>query len=133
MPEDHFSSPAGRVPAPLEPPPPQSRAGSPPALAVRGLTYRFGDQTAVDAVDLDVRPGEIVGLLGPNGAGKTTAIRVIVTLLRPAAGSVRVFGVDGARQPIRARRLIGYVPQMLSADAGLTGRENVALFAGLFD
>ncbi|WP_250279648.1 ATP-binding cassette domain-containing protein [Frankia sp. Cppng1_Ct_nod] len=108
-------------------------ADGPPALVVRGLTYRFGEHAAVDSVDLDLGAGEIVGLLGPNGAGKTTAIRVIVTLLRPAAGSVLVFGVDAARAPLRARRLIGYVPQMLSADAGLTGRENVALFAGLFD
>ncbi|WP_239347169.1 MULTISPECIES: ABC transporter ATP-binding protein [unclassified Frankia] len=106
---------------------------APPALAVRGLTYRFGGHTAVDAVDLDLAAGEILGLLGPNGAGKTTAIRAVVTLLRPAAGSVRVFGMDAVRYPIRARRLIGYVPQMLSADSGLTGRENVALFAGLFD
>ncbi|WP_250281695.1 MULTISPECIES: ATP-binding cassette domain-containing protein [unclassified Frankia] len=120
---DHSVSPAASAPA----------RDDPPALDVRGLTYRFGAKTAVDSLDLTLAPGEIVGLLGPNGAGKTTAIRVIVTLLRPAAGSAAVFGVDAARQPIRARRLIGYVPQMLSADSGLTGRENVALFAGLFD
>ncbi len=120
---DHSASPAVSTPA---------REDS-PALDVRGLTYRFGEKTAVDALDLELGAGEIIGLLGPNGAGKTTAIRVIVTLLRPAAGSVSVFGVDATRRPIRARRLIGYVPQMLSADAGLTGRENVALFAGLFD
>ncbi len=112
---------------------PSAASGDPPALAVRGLTYRFGEHTAVDAIDLDLNAGEIIGLLGPNGAGKTTAIRAIVTLLRPVAGSVHVFGVDAVRHPIRARRLIGYVPQMLSADSGLTGRENVALFAGLFD
>ncbi|ONH37209.1 ABC transporter ATP-binding protein [Protofrankia sp. BMG5.30] len=120
---DHSVSPTASTPAPDDS----------PALDVRGLTYRFGEKTAVDSLDLTLAPGEIVGLLGPNGAGKTTAIRVIVTLLRPAAGSVLVFGVDAARQPIRTRRLIGYVPQMLSADSGLTGRENVALFAGLFD
>ncbi|SBW26060.1 sulfate-transporting ATPase [Candidatus Protofrankia californiensis] len=120
---DHSVSPAVSIPA----------RGDPPALDVRGLTYRFGEKTVVDSLDLELAAGEIIGLLGPNGAGKTTAIRVIVTLLRPAAGSVCIFGVDAARRPIRARRLIGYVPQMLSADAGLTGRENVALFAGLFD
>jgi ABC-2 type transport system ATP-binding protein len=122
---DNQSGPDGGLAAPP--------SAGPPALTVRGLSYSFGDHLAVDALDLDVRGGEIVGLLGPNGAGKTTAIRAIVTLLRPAAGTVRIFGVDSARQPIRARRLMGYVPQMLSADAGLTGRENVTLFAGLFD
>jgi ABC-2 type transport system ATP-binding protein len=59
-------------------------AVAPLALECRGLTYRFGSHTAVDNVDLSVRPGEVFGLLGPNGAGKTTTIRVITTLL-PAA------------------------------------------------
>ncbi len=95
--------------------------------------YRFGSRTAVDGLDLTVGPGEVFGLLGPNGAGKTTTIRAIVTLLPVAAGRVRIFGVDAARDPMRVRRLIGYVPQLLSADTALTGRENVALFAELFD
>jgi ABC-2 type transport system ATP-binding protein len=84
-------------------------------------------------VDLEIEPGETFGLLGPNGAGKTTTIRMLVTLLKPAEGSVRVLGVDAAAQPMRVRRMIGYVPQLLSADAMLTGRENVELFARLFD
>jgi ABC-2 type transport system ATP-binding protein len=87
----------------------------------------------VDHVDLRIEPGETFGLLGPNGAGKTTTIRMLTTLLKPASGSISVFGVDGARNPMRVRRLIGYVPQLLSADATLTGRENVELFARLFD
>jgi len=105
------------------------------ALAVEceGLTYRFGEHTAVDGVDLRVRAGEVFGLLGPNGAGKTTTIRVLTTLLPAAEGNARVFGVDVARHRMRIRRLIGYVPQQLSADANLTGRENVGLFARLFD
>ena len=77
--------------------------------------------------------GEVFGLLGPNGAGKTTAIRLITTLLPAPAGMVRVFGHDAARRRMAVRRLLGYVPQQLSADAALTGRENVALFARLFD
>ncbi len=88
---------------------------------------------AVDHVDLTVERGEVVGLLGPNGAGKTTTIRVLTTLIRPDEGEARVFGHDVVRQPFVARRLIGYVPQQLSADANLTGRENVGLFARLFD
>jgi ABC-2 type transport system ATP-binding protein len=104
-----------------------------PAVECQGLTYRFGSHTAVDGVDLRVQAGEIFGLLGPNGAGKTTTIRVLTTLLPAAEGSARIFGVDVARHRMRIRRMLGYVPQMLSADAALTGRENVALFARLFD
>jgi ABC-2 type transport system ATP-binding protein len=104
-----------------------------PAVECERLTYRFGSHVAVDQVDLRVPAGEVFGLLGPNGAGKTTTIRVLTTLLPAAEGSARIFGVDVARNRMRIRRLLGYVPQMLSADASLTGRENVALFARLFD
>jgi ABC-2 type transport system ATP-binding protein len=104
-----------------------------PAVECERLTYRFGSQAAVDQVDLRVPAGEVFGLLGPNGAGKTTTIRVLTTLLPAAGGSARIFGVDVSRNRMRIRRLLGYVPQMLSADASLTGRENVALFARLFD
>ncbi|MQA78879.1 MAG: ATP-binding cassette domain-containing protein [Streptosporangiales bacterium] len=103
------------------------------AVHVRGLTYRFGEHTAVDAVDLDVAAGEAFGLLGPNGAGKTTTIRVLTTLLPVRLGSVTVFGRDVRRNTMAVRRTIGYLPQQLSADAALTGRENVMLFARLFD
>jgi ABC-2 type transport system ATP-binding protein len=103
------------------------------AVECEGLTYRFGEHTAVDGVNLRVRAGEVFGLLGPNGAGKTTTIRVLTTLLPAAEGNARIFGVDVARHRMRIRRLIGYVPQQLSADANLTGRENVGLFARLFD
>jgi ABC-2 type transport system ATP-binding protein len=103
------------------------------AVLCSGLTYSFGAHTAVDHVDLRIEPGETFGLLGPNGAGKTTTIRMLTTLLRPQSGSVTVFGTDAAAHPMRVRRMIGYVPQLLSADAALTGRENVQLFARLFD
>lgn len=109
------------------------QAGREPALLCEGVTYRFGSYTAVDSIDLRIEPGETFGLLGPNGAGKTTTIRMITTLLKPAAGRMTAFGVDAVRYPMRLRRMIGYVPQLLSADAGLTGRENVELFARLFD
>ena len=104
-----------------------------PAVSCRGLRHTFGDTLAVDDVDLTVQPGEVYGLLGPNGAGKTTTIRMITTLLPTVAGAVRVFGLDVSRRKMAVRRLIGYVPQQLSADGTLTGRENVALFARLFD
>jgi ABC-2 type transport system ATP-binding protein len=104
-----------------------------PALRCVGLRHSFGDAVAVDGVDLEVRRGEIFGLLGPNGAGKTTTIRMVTTLLPIRSGTAEVFGLDVRRRPILVRRLIGYVPQQLSADAALTGRENVGLFARLFD
>jgi ABC-2 type transport system ATP-binding protein len=103
------------------------------ALRCRKLRKRFGSFVAVDGIDLDVAEGEIVGLLGPNGAGKTTTIRVLTTLVPPDEGSAEVFGHDVVQEPFTTRRLIGYVPQQLSADAALTGRENVALFTRLFD
>jgi ABC-2 type transport system ATP-binding protein len=104
-----------------------------PAVECTGLVYSFGGTRAVDGVDLRVEPGEVFGLLGPNGAGKTTTIRAITTLLPVPPGMVRVFGLDAAKQKMAVRRTLGYVPQQLSADAGLTGRENVALFARVFD
>ncbi|MER6961587.1 ATP-binding cassette domain-containing protein [Streptomyces sp. NPDC000618] len=106
---------------------------APDAVACTRLAYAFGDTRAVDGLELTVREGEVFGLLGPNGAGKTTAIRCIATLLPVPSGMVRVFGHDAAGDRMAVRRLLGYVPQQLSADAGLTGRENVALFARVFD
>jgi ABC-2 type transport system ATP-binding protein len=108
-------------------------SAAPAAVRCVGLTYAFGDHTAIDGVDLEVRPGEMFGLLGPNGAGKTTTIRILTTLLRVPAGVAAVLGHDVARERMTVRRLIGYVPQQLSADGGLTGRENAMLFARLFD
>ncbi|MFB4274378.1 MULTISPECIES: ABC transporter ATP-binding protein [unclassified Nonomuraea] len=103
------------------------------ALTCTGLRYSFGRSTAVDGLDLAVDSGEVFGLLGPNGAGKTTAIRCVTTLLPVPSGMVRVFGHDVATDRMAVRRLLGYVPQQLSADANLTGRENVSLFARVFD
>ncbi|MBS2962329.1 ATP-binding cassette domain-containing protein [Actinocrinis puniceicyclus] len=104
-----------------------------PAIACTALVYSFGSTRAVDGIDLEVEAGSIYGLLGPNGAGKTTAIRAITTLLPVPPGMVGVFGNDVAKRRMEVRRLLGYVPQQLSADSGLTGRENVAMFARLFD
>jgi ABC-2 type transport system ATP-binding protein len=103
------------------------------ALRVERLTHRFGPAVAVDEASFQLPAGEVFGLLGPNGAGKTTAIRVVTTLLPVQTGRVTVLGTDVTRDPMRVRRMLGYVPQQLSAEAALTGRENVALFARLFD
>jgi ABC-2 type transport system ATP-binding protein len=102
-------------------------------LETFGLTRRFGDLVAVDAVSLSVQAGETFGLLGPNGAGKTTLIKMLTTLLPPSAGSARVGGFDIVRQAAQVRRIIGYVPQLLSADGALTGYENLMVFAKLYD
>ncbi|WP_159669799.1 ABC transporter ATP-binding protein [Streptomyces mexicanus] len=112
---------------------PTDRPAGPDAVTCTGLVHAFGGTRAVDGLDLSVRQGEVFGLLGPNGAGKTTAIRCITTLLPVPAGMVRVFGHDPAADRMAVRRLLGYVPQQLSADAALTGRENVTLFARVFD
>jgi ABC-2 type transport system ATP-binding protein len=104
-----------------------------PALQIQGLTRRFGTHTVVDALDLTVPPGEVFGLLGRNGAGKSTLIKMLTTLLPPTSGSARVEGLDVVRQATEVRARIGYVPQALSADGELTGRENLQVFARLYD
>lgn len=102
-------------------------------LETHSLTRRFGDLTAVDALTLSVDAGEVFGLLGPNGAGKTTTVKMLTTLLPPSAGSASVAGFDISRNAGDVRRVIGYVPQLISADGGLTGRENLTVFARLYD
>src|SRR5258706_16131630 len=99
------------------------------AISCRGLLKHFGDVKAIDGLDLTVRRGECFGLLGPNGAGKTTTLRVLNTLYPPQAGSVEVFGLDVRTHAMAVRRMLGYVPQQLSIEGALTGRENVAWFA----
>lgn len=101
-------------------------------VGARGLTRRFGDFTAVDAIDLRVAAGEVFGLLGANGAGKTTTIRMLCGTLAPDAGEMRVAGVDMVRHPRRARGRIGYVSQGFALYGDLTVRENLSLQAGLY-
>ncbi|HWK24969.1 MAG TPA: ATP-binding cassette domain-containing protein [Solirubrobacter sp.] len=100
-----------------------------PAVSATRLVVRFGTLTAVDHVSLEVDRGEVYGLLGPNGAGKTTTLRVLTTLLPPDAGSATVAGYDVARDALAVRASIGYVPQALSADGGLTAAENLDFYA----
>jgi ABC-2 type transport system ATP-binding protein len=103
------------------------------AVDCGNLTLRYGDFLAVDDFTLQVRSGETMGLLGPNGAGKTTVVRVLTTLTPPQAGDVYVFGLDSRRQTMDIRYNIGYVPQQLSIEPMLTGRQNVEWFARLYD
>src|SRR5947209_14014547 len=104
----------------------------PMAVDGRNLTHRYGKFTAVDDVTLQVRPGETMGLLGPNGAGKTTLVRMLTTLTPVQHGQLRIFGLDARHQTVDIRSNIGYVPQQLSIEKALTGRQNVAWFARLY-
>ncbi len=106
---------------------------SDPIIDIRSLTRRFASVVAVDSLDLEVQPGEVFGLLGRNGAGKSTVIKMLTTLLPPSSGTARIAGFDLARQAAEVRRVIGYVPQALSADGELTGYENLLVFAQLYD
>jgi ABC-2 type transport system ATP-binding protein len=104
----------------------------PMAVDCAHLTYRYGQFTAVDDLTLQVRPGETLGLLGPNGAGKTTLVRMLTTLTPVQEGELRIFGLDSRRQTVDIRSNIGYVPQQLSIEPALTGRQNVEWFARLY-
>lgn len=111
---------------------------SPPArtrvdVAVRaeGLVKRFGDNVAVDHVDLEIERGIVYGVLGPNGAGKTTTLSMLATLLTIDEGRAEIFGVDVQREPHMIRQLVGVTGQYASVDEGLTGSENLWLFARL--
>src|SRR5262245_32542573 len=102
------------------------------AVETDHLTRRFGAFIAVDQIQLHISNGVIFGLLWPNGAGKSTTIKMLTTLLEPSSGTARVAGFDIVDQAFEVRKRIGYVPQMVSADGALTGRENLKLSAKLY-
>ncbi|TAL96045.1 MAG: ABC transporter ATP-binding protein, partial [Rhodanobacter sp.] len=87
------------------------------------LTRRYGNLTAVDALSIRVEPGQVLGLLGPNGAGKTTAMRMIAGFLVPTSGSARVCGHDVLREPLQAKRALGYLPEGAPSYGEMTVRE----------
>ena len=102
------------------------------AIEVEGLVKHFGDVKALDGVDLEVKTGSVLGLLGPNGAGKTTAVRVLTTLLKPDAGSVRVAGLDVIDDEAALREKIGLAGQYAAVDENLTGKENLTMVGRLY-
>lgn len=101
------------------------------SIEIRGLTKRYGDLTAVDHLDLDVRDGECMALLGVNGAGKTTAIRMLACLTRPDAGEARIFGNSIWEDSDRVKALMALSPQETAVAPNLTVRENLELIAGI--
>jgi len=101
-------------------------------IRARGLTKRFGDFVAVDHVSLQVARGSIFAFLGANGSGKSTTIRMLIGILEPTEGQIEVDGIDVIRHPRRVRDHIGYMGQKVSLYQGLTLRENVEFYAGLY-
>jgi ABC-2 type transport system ATP-binding protein len=103
-----------------------------PIIRTRGLTRRFGEFTAVDRLSIEVARGSIFAFLGANGSGKSTTIRMLIGLLRPTAGTIEVDGVDVIAHPRRVRDRIGYMGQKVSLYQGLSLRENVEFYGGLY-
>ncbi|MGB3372299.1 MAG: ATP-binding cassette domain-containing protein [Rhodococcus sp. (in: high G+C Gram-positive bacteria)] len=106
--------------------------GHMPAIETSGLIKRFGDNIAVDGIDLSVPSGGVYGVLGPNGAGKTTTIRMLATLLPIDGGSARVLGHDVVTEADRVRSKVSLTGQFASLDEDLTGTENLVLLARLY-
>ncbi|RPH36756.1 MAG: ABC transporter ATP-binding protein [Chloroflexi bacterium] len=102
-------------------------------IHARGLTKRFGDLTAVDGVDFDVRVGEAFGFLGPNGAGKTSTMRMIACISPISDGTLDVVGMNPSRDATRIKARIGVVPQEDNLDVELTVLENLLMYARYFD
>ncbi len=101
------------------------------ALVAHGLSKSFNGLKAVDGVELHIKKGEIFGFLGPNGAGKTTTIKLILGLSAPDAGSVRIDGLDLAREPHAVKRRIGYLPERVAFYPNLTAAQTLKFFADL--
>ena len=100
-------------------------------IQTEDLTRRYGRQTAVDGLSLEIEEREIFGFLGPNGAGKTTTILMLLGLTEPTAGRARVLGFDPAHNPLEIKRQVGYLPENVGFYDDLTGRENLRYMARL--
>jgi ABC-2 type transport system ATP-binding protein len=109
----------------------EAASGAAAALDCAGLTKDYGDGNGLFDFDLRIEPGEVFGLIGPNGAGKSTMIKLVMDLVRPDAGSARVFGLDARAQGIAVKRRVGYVPGELPQFPSVSARYVVELLAGL--
>jgi ABC-2 type transport system ATP-binding protein len=96
------------------------------------LTKRFGAQTAVDSLSLEIPAGQIVGFLGPNGAGKSTTLKMLTGMIEPTSGKVTVCGFDLQSQPIEVKRHVGFVPESGAVFESLTGLEYLEMVAALY-
>ena len=106
--------------------------GSEPIIRLEHLTVRYGRSLALDGLDLELSPGELVGLLGPSGAGKSTTLRVLTGQIRPSGGRVTVAGHDLRRDWTAVKPLFGYVPDRDNHFEEFSGRQNLRIFAGLY-
>ena len=111
----------------------ESKIDSAALIHARGLTKRFGEVTAVDAIDFDVAPGESFGFLGPNGAGKTSTMRMIGCVSPLSGGTLRILGLDPIADGPRIRARLGVVPQQDTLDTELTVRENLLIYGRYFN
>ncbi len=102
-----------------------------PTLEAADLNKSFGKTHALDGLNLTMEPGQVMALLGPNGAGKTTFVNLVATLIRPDGGTLRVHGIDVARNPGAVRRLMALAGQSAAVEPTMTGRENVVMVARL--
>lgn len=102
------------------------------AIEARGLVKNFGEIGALKGLSFTVEQGDIYGLIGPNGAGKTTALRILATLLRPSAGSAKVFSFDVEKEASEVRRVISYLPEEAGAYRNLSGWEYLRFMADFF-
>ncbi len=101
------------------------------AIETKDLTKNYGKVTVVDHLNFHVKENEVFGLLGPNGAGKTTTILMLLGLTEPASGSVRVYDYNSTREPLKVKRIVGYLPESIGFYDGLTARENLRFIADL--
>src|SRR6201999_920548 len=102
------------------------------AISVQNIVKRYGDFEAVAGITFEVAEGEIFGLLGPNGAGKSTLIRMMTTLLDITDGTAIIEGADVRKDPNRARRSMGVIPQAMTSDGDLTVWENLSIYSKLY-
>ena len=102
------------------------------SVEIKNLTKKFGDFTAVDKMSLDIKSGEIFGLLGPNGAGKTTTISMLLGIVKPTSGSIRIEGLDAEKENSAVKQIVGFMAQETIVDSDLTAYENLEIAARLY-
>jgi len=107
------------------------KTGKKIVVETRDLTKRYDHTTVVDHLNLQITENEVFGLLGPNGAGKTTTMLMLIGLTEPTEGTARVFGFDSTREPLKVKRITGYLPEKVGFYDNLTARENLKFIAQL--